>query len=347
MGLSSLPARSLFVPLSLFERQLVQSLFVSPPAVIGGSARQRELTSLRSSIVDYRYENGRRYHAYRAGSYWGPNDEKAQEHLDFGNRHHVYNLVLGGRLYLAPIPDDAQKVLDVGTGTGIWAVEFADLHPSSAVIGTDLSPIQPRWVPPNVQFEVDDCCDEWLYGDNAFDFVHIRGLYGCVADWDAFYKQALRSVKPGGWIEQVEQSVVPKSDDGTTEGTIFEEWGRVSLEAGEAFGKSLRIVDESRDRMIKAGFVDVVERRYKIPIGGWASDPRLKQLGLYNRLLWEEGIEGWSMYLLTTILKWSREEVELYLSRMRKGLRTPRIHAYQECTVVYGRKPVKADFGAE
>jgi hypothetical protein len=97
--------------------------------------------------------------------------------------------------------------------------------------------------------------------------------------------------------------VVPKSDDGTTEGTIFEEWGRVSLEAGEAFGKSLRIVDESRDRMIKAGFVDVVERRYKIPIGGWASDPRLKQLGLYNRLLWEEGIEGWSMYLLTTILK--------------------------------------------
>nr|AIA09492.1 SAM dependent methyltransferase [Aspergillus nidulans] len=304
-----------------------------------------ELTSLRSSIVDYRYENGRRYHAYRAGSYWGPNDEKAQDHLDFG--HHVYNLVLGGRLYLAPIPDDAQKVLDVGTGTGIWAVEFADLHPSSAVIGTDLSPIQPRWVPPNVQFEVDDCCDEWLYGDNAFDFVHIRGLYGCVADWDAFYKQALRSVKPGGWIEQVEQSVVPKSDDGTTVGTIFEEWGRVSLEAGEAFGKSLRIVDESRDRMIKAGFVDVVERRYKIPIGGWASDHRLKQLGLYNRLLWEEGIEGWSMYLLTTILKWSREEVELYLSRMRKGLRTPRIHAYQECTVVYGRKPAKADLGAQ
>ncbi|KAL6231584.1 hypothetical protein BDW75DRAFT_39308 [Aspergillus navahoensis] len=264
-----------------------------------------ELTSLRSSIVDYRYENGRRYHAYRAGSYWGPNDEKAQEHLDFG--------------------------------------EFADLHPSSTVIGTDLSPIQPHWVPPNVQFEVDDCCDEWLYGEDAFDFVHIRGLYGCVADWDAFYKQALRSVKPGGWIEQVEQSVVPKSDDGTTEGTVFEEWGRVSLAAGEAFGKTLRIVDESKDRIVKAGFVDVVERRFKIPIGGWASDPRLKQLGLYNRLLWEEGIEGWSMYLLTTVLKWSREEVELYLSRMRKGLRTPRIHAYQECTVVYGKKPERAE----
>ncbi|KAL2831964.1 S-adenosyl-L-methionine-dependent methyltransferase [Aspergillus pseudoustus] len=266
---------------------------------------QSDLTSLRSSILDYRYENGRRYHAYRAGAYWGPNDEKAQDHLDIG--------------------------------------EFADLHPSSTVIGTDLSPIQPSWVPPNVQFEVDDCCDEWIYGKDTFDFVHIRGLYGSVADWDALYRQAYTHIKPGGYIEQVEQSVVPKSDDHTTDGTIFEEWGKVSLQAGDAFGKSLRIVDESKGKMIKAGFVDVVERRFRVPIGGWASDPRLKQLGLYNRLQWVEGIEGWTMYLLTTVLGWTRQEVEIYLLRMRKGLQDPSIHAYQEYTVVYGRKPGKPD----
>ncbi|KAL3490777.1 S-adenosyl-L-methionine-dependent methyltransferase [Aspergillus germanicus] len=266
---------------------------------------QSDLTSLRSSIVDYRYENGRRYHAFRAGAYWGPNDEKAQDHLDIG--------------------------------------EFADLHPSSTVIGTDLSPIQPSWVPPNVQFEVDDCCDEWIYGKDTFDFIHIRGLYGSVADWDALYKQAYDHMKPGGYIEQVEQSVVPKSDDGSTDGTVFEQWGKVSLQAGDAFGKSLRIVDESRDRMINAGFVDVVERRFKVPIGGWPGDPGLKQLGLYNRLQWVEGIEGWCMYLLTTVLGWTREEVEVYLAKMRKGLQDSSIHAYQECTVVYGRKPGKAE----
>ncbi|KAL2819576.1 S-adenosyl-L-methionine-dependent methyltransferase [Aspergillus cavernicola] len=245
---------------------------------------QSDLTSLRSSIMDYRYDNGRRYHAYRAGSYWGPNDEKAQEHLDIG--HHVYNLMLDGNLYLAPIPDDAQP----------------NLHPSSSVIGTDLSPIQPSWVPPNVQFEVDDCTDEWLYGKDAFDFIHIRGLYGCVADWEEFYKQAFLHTKPNGYIEQVEQSVVPKSDDGSVDGTIFQEWGQVSLEAGEAFGKSLQIMDKARDRMINAGFVDVVERKFKVPMGGWARESRLKQLGLFNRLQWEEGIEGWCMFLLTAIL---------------------------------------------
>ncbi|KAL2871664.1 S-adenosyl-L-methionine-dependent methyltransferase [Aspergillus lucknowensis] len=215
--------------------------------------------------------------------------------------HHVYNLKLNGKLYLAPIQD--YKLLDVGTGTGIWAKEFANLHPSPSVIGTGLSSIQISWVPPNIQFEVDDCCDEGLYGKDAFGFVHVRGFYG--------------DIKPGGYIEQVEQSVVPRSDDMTTDGTLFEEWAKVSLQAGDAFGKSLRMLDESRDRRIKAGFVDVVERRFK-------------QLGLFNRLQWEEGIDGWSMFLLTTILAWSREEVELYLTHTRKALREPRIHADQE-----------------
>jgi hypothetical protein len=41
-----------------------------------------ERTSLRSSILDYVYENGRRYHAYHAGEYWGSNDEKAMDAMD-------------------------------------------------------------------------------------------------------------------------------------------------------------------------------------------------------------------------------------------------------------------------
>jgi hypothetical protein len=66
------------------------------------------------------------------------------------------------------------------------------MHPSARVIGTDLSPIQPSFVPPNVQFEIDDCCDPWLYQKNSFDFVHVRGLYGCVSDWDKLYREAYK-----------------------------------------------------------------------------------------------------------------------------------------------------------
>lgn len=104
-------------------------------------------------------------------------------------------------------------------------------------------------------------------------------------------------------MEQAEFSVVPKSEDGSTDGTIFERWGVVSLQAGDAFGKTLRIPEEAKHRMIGAGFVDVVERCFKVPVGPWAKDAHLKELGRYNRLYWQEGIQGWTIMLLTNILK--------------------------------------------
>jgi cyclopropane fatty-acyl-phospholipid synthase-like methyltransferase len=58
--------------------------------------------------------------------------------------------MLGGRLTLAPI-DNPARVLDVGTGTGIWAIAMADNLPeASDVVGTDLSPIQPEWYLPRL-----------------------------------------------------------------------------------------------------------------------------------------------------------------------------------------------------
>lgn len=85
-----------------------------------------ETDTLASSILNHRMENGRQYHAYRDGSYWGPNDELAKEILDFA--HHMYLLTLDQKLHLAPI-ENPHTILDVGTGTGIWAIVSLD-HPS-------------------------------------------------------------------------------------------------------------------------------------------------------------------------------------------------------------------------
>lgn len=151
---------------------------------------QSDTTSLLSHITKYRYENNRRYHAYKDGEYWGPNDEKQNNQLDIA--HHLYLLTMGDRLFLAPIGDNPQNVLDVGTGTGIWAMDFADQFPSAQVTGFDLSPIQPQWVAPNLRFEINDACDlDWGYALNSFDFIHVRAMYGSVADWPVFYRQAL------------------------------------------------------------------------------------------------------------------------------------------------------------
>lgn len=64
--------------------------------------------------------------------------------------NHLFCLLLGGKLHLAPL-QSPQRILDLGTGTGIWAIDIADQYPSAQVIGTDLSAVQPRWYDVDLQ----------------------------------------------------------------------------------------------------------------------------------------------------------------------------------------------------
>ncbi|MCJ1457229.1 hypothetical protein MMC28_007596 [Mycoblastus sanguinarius] len=79
-------------------------------------------TSLASNVTNYRVENNRRYHAYKDGSYVYPNDEKESDRLDI--MHKLTEVILGGKLNLAPVPRNPDRILDIGTGTGIWAMEM-------------------------------------------------------------------------------------------------------------------------------------------------------------------------------------------------------------------------------
>jgi methylase of polypeptide subunit release factors len=69
--------------------------------------------------------------------------QREQDRLDMS--HHVHLLEIGGKLHLAPIGKGVHRILDIGTGTGIWAIDMASEYLSAEIIGTDLSPIQPNW----------------------------------------------------------------------------------------------------------------------------------------------------------------------------------------------------------
>ncbi|KAL1987418.1 hypothetical protein VTN96DRAFT_3800 [Rasamsonia emersonii] len=301
--------------------------------------RSASSASITSSITRYRWENGRRYHAYKDGAYWGPNDEKAANHLDIA--HHLFLLTLKNKLHLAPIGDNPQRVLDIGTGTGIWAIDFADQYPSAQVIGTDLSPIQPSWVPPNLKFEIDDAEDDWMYQKNSFDFIHVRSLFGCIADWPRFYRQVLRHLKPGGYFEQVEMAPGFKSDDGSLDpNTPYGYWHDLGVEVGRKMGKSFETMYEMKGFITEAGFEDIHETTYKWPIGPWMESREDKEIGMWARFHIEEGLENWAMAPLTRVMGWKKEEVEITIMYVKQDLKRKDIHGYHEMRVIYGRKPM-------
>ncbi|KAE8396576.1 S-adenosyl-L-methionine-dependent methyltransferase [Aspergillus alliaceus] len=295
------------------------------------------LTSLSASITDYRFENGRRYHAYHEGTYIGPNDEAEQDRM--GLVHHIYSLLLEGKLHLAPLGKSPRHVLDLGTGTGLWAIDFADEYGSARVIGNDLSPIQPKWVPPNCQFEIDNFESDWVY-KTPFDYIHARELSGCIGNIDKLFQQAFNHTSSGGYFELQAVSAHFLSDDDTADqaGTA-QDWMRNIRDAGRKFGKPLDEVNQWKQKLEDVGFVEVTETILKVPIGTWPKDAKMKEIGKFQFVGEMQAIEAYTPALYTRVLGWSEEEMQAMMQKVKQEVSNRTLHLYLPCHVVYGRKP--------
>ena len=118
-----------------------------------------------------------------------PNDDAEQERLSM--QHRAMFLAAGGALVYAPVSERPQHILDLGTGNGIWAIDMADKYPEAQVVGVDLSPIQPTWVPPNVKFEIDDVEDDWTWPRDHFDIIYSQFmLAGSISNIRKYFQQA-------------------------------------------------------------------------------------------------------------------------------------------------------------
>lgn len=51
------------------------------------------------------------------------------------------------------------------------------------------------------------------------------------------------------------------------------------------------------------------------------------------------GSIGYSIYLLTQVMGWKPEQVHLLVARVRKELRSKKVHPNIQVEVIYGRKP--------
>ncbi|KAI8314131.1 Secondary metabolism regulator LAE1 [Colletotrichum sp. SAR11_59] len=306
-----------------------------------GESTSESTQSVTASIFNYRQENGRTYHAYKDGKYTLPNDERENDRLDL--QHNLFLITFDDRLGNAPPNDPGAKVgrvLDVGTGTGIWACEFGDEHPEAEVLGFDLSATFPSL------FEVDDLEEPWIYS-RKFDYIHSRMMNGCIADWDAYARKCSDNLNPGGWLEINEISLMPKSDDGTLkdDAMIFK-MAKLVREATIQFGRVATDMEDIKEVLIRAGYVDVKVLKFKWPTNMWPKDARYKEIAKWSQ---ENILGGWEPLCLATITRahgWTKEEVLVGTMHCRNEFNDRSIHAYYPVYSAFGRKPTEAEVAA-
>ncbi|KAL1970259.1 hypothetical protein VTN77DRAFT_5419 [Rasamsonia byssochlamydoides] len=270
--------------------------------------------------------------------YMLPNDDTERDRLDMV--HEMFLVTTDRKLFLAPIGPSPQRVLDLCTGTGIWAIQFGDEFPSAEVIGNDLSPSQPTLVPPNEKFIVNDVEEDWGYENNPFDFVHARGLIFSIRDMQRLIQQAYNCAKPGGWVEFQDWDPMIYSEDGSTKGTSIEKYYVHTLAAYEKAGYCARVGPGLEEWFRQAGFVDIKVTKYRVPMGVWPKDKYYKTLGTWNLLQVEEaGFEAMAMVVLTRHENWSADEVRLLAAKTLSDAKNRAIHGLFDFYIVYGRKP--------
>ncbi|UNI20146.1 hypothetical protein JDV02_006263 [Purpureocillium takamizusanense] len=252
-------------------------------------------------------------------------------------QHETCLLLLEGKLGLAPVVEP-KYVLDVATGTGIWAVEYAERHPESVVVGSDLSCIQQASRPPNCSFVQHDVeRDSWELFGRMFDYIHMRFVITCFDDTQVVLRRCFDNLRPDGYIEIFDVSHDPIDFDGSARGSTFERWTHEIRRAALKRGRDLTEAKQYPAWCRDAGFVDVTEELIPVPCGPWAKDPRLKAIGRRWMVTWTGVLSALSKLFASEGLV--QDGIEgLQEEAMRECL-DPNIHLGFVLRVTYGRKP--------
>ncbi|KAL8908997.1 MAG: hypothetical protein Q9207_000448 [Kuettlingeria erythrocarpa] len=194
-------------------------------------------------------------------------------------QHQVWLLSLNGRLYQAPLGDHIGAILDLGCGTGAWALAIAKERPESQVIGTDLTP--PTITPPeNLCILESDADKPWDF-DTKFGFIHSRMLTSGIHDWPALLSRCWDHLRPGGWVEFLDvchpfRAQDPAADNDSS-GLI--KWGHVAERCWARQGLDYRATEKHRERLQERGFINVREEKVRWPLGEWADSVPEKHIG--------------------------------------------------------------------
>lgn len=218
--------------------------------------------SVGAAEVTHRTTMGRRF--LRGVPYVLPNDMDEVNRLDF--QHYMMRYGLRGN-FAAPI-GAPNSILDVGSGTGRWATEMAELFPQAQVVGVDVATptddtASQQARTSNYSFVAGNVLEGLPFEDARFAYVHQRYMIGAIPrdSWPHVLGELVRVTRPGGWVEVVEA--------GTSEGGgqglhTVDEWVAAVLAR-----RNLDIhLATSLEQLLKgAGLRNVTVHHVNLPLG--------------------------------------------------------------------------------
>ncbi len=208
-------------------------------------------------------QDSRRY--LEDSTYQLPKDAEEDVRLNF--QHHVLFHAIGNH-YVAPLSPPLPLILDVGTGTGIWANEMARLFPGAVVVGIDLSsasfqdPTQP-----NCLLRLGNVLSGLPFPDAFFSFTHQRLLVAGIAaeNWPRVVRELVRVTQRNGWVELVEASSLAEGA-----GPATARMQDLLETVSRSWGFDATIIRHLGDLLLDAGLHQVEMQPIPIPVGAWA-----------------------------------------------------------------------------
>ncbi|KAN0125366.1 S-adenosyl-L-methionine-dependent methyltransferase [Lactarius tabidus] len=101
------------------------------------------------------------------------------------------------------------EVVDLCTGAGHWVLEMAREFPNVQFYGVDSVPIQTRYPPNNVLFEIADVTEGLNFKDASVDVVHARMTCLSADTVPGFLREVARILRPGGLFLSAEWDTHP------------------------------------------------------------------------------------------------------------------------------------------
>ncbi|KAF9172890.1 hypothetical protein BGX21_001860 [Mortierella sp. AD011] len=276
------------------------------------------------------YEDGRTRHCVESAPYMLPNDLAESDRLDA--QHYIVRYMFKGNYNVRLDRNSNIKILDVATGTGVWALEMALEFPKASVYGIDLSPIFPtpetssRAVPPNCYFQLCNVLDGLPFPDNYFDFVYQRLLVYALtpAQRKQVNTELLRVLKPSGHIQLVESDGLVYNAGQMT--TVVND---LSLETAMKKNVDPKEVQRLKSGLRRTGFANINSFHVALPVGDWGGP--LGQLSMQNMhglaTIWLKGELG----------RQTEEECEATLAEVDKECE--QFQSFYKVWLVVGQKP--------